>query len=585
LQSATQTLAGGFSRTVLVAYANAGAVLPSTLIFEGRTVETYDYDVATPDQLVGVRPAIGPGMQFDYNGPIGMIRKITMPAGGTVEYGWDTASESDLTPRVSQRTTGGRAVASGTWTFNYGAYNTVTNELATTVTAPDLSQQVTVLQTGNSSNSTSYAGPTWLVKRALLNAPGEIAKVEYTYINIACPTTPTCTTPVLETQTTTQDGKQFSKTFHYRSANYGDFQHAYQTIEVGDRTRTTTIDFDYDSTYLYVFQLGRPGTVTVTEGSESVVTHFTYESTTGLLTSSSVNGIGTTFSGDGFGNRATATDPNGHVTTYAYASGVLRSVQTPASLTTRVINSDGSVASETVNGRTTIYGYDDNGRIVSVQPPSGDGTIISYDNSGGASASRTTGGNTETTSLDGFGRALTNVSATGVVTTQSYDAMGLTRDTAGPLGGEHWDYDALGRVRLVTHAADQTKVHYDYSGTDVTVTDEAQKSTTRHWLAYGSPADARLGSVTDALGHTWGYGYNIFGSLTSVTPPSGPARTWTYDAHNWLRVETHPESGTVTYDYDPEGNRIGFFKRPGLAQTASRRPSMETVGRRRFRTA
>jgi YD repeat-containing protein len=54
----------------------------------------------------------------------------------------------------------------------------------------------------------------------------------------------------------------------------------------------------------------------------------------------------------------------------------------------RVINADGTVASETRRGFTTSFEYDDLGRVEKVTPPAGDEIVTEYDNVGGATVIR-----------------------------------------------------------------------------------------------------------------------------------------------------------------------------------------------------
>ena len=60
------------------------------------------------------------------------------------------------------------------------------------------------------------------------------------------------------------------------------------------------------------------------------------------------------------GNVASIQLPNGKTTTFTYALGQLQATQgqEPGTAVTRVINPDGSVASEMAAGRTTTLGYD-----------------------------------------------------------------------------------------------------------------------------------------------------------------------------------------------------------------------------------
>jgi len=61
------------------------------------------------------------------------------------------------------------------------------------------------------------------------------------------------------------------------------------------------------------------------------------------------------FTNDAHGNVERVTKANGKWTRYTYEWGVVQDTITPAHTTTRVINPDGTVASETQAGRTTTF--------------------------------------------------------------------------------------------------------------------------------------------------------------------------------------------------------------------------------------
>ena len=63
-----------------------------------------------------------------------------------------------------------------------------------------------------------------------------------------------------------------------------------------------------------------------------------------------------------------------------------------------------------------------------------------------------------------------------------------------------------------------------------------------------------LGSTTQPNQPT-SYAYDFFGNLTTVTQGS-QTRTFTYDSLSRLRAAVNPESGTVSYQYDDNGNLV-----------------------------
>jgi YD repeat-containing protein len=225
------------------------------------------------------------------------------------------------------------------------------------------------------------------------------------------------------------------------------------------------------------------------------------------------------------------------------------------------VNPEGTVASETQAGRTTTFTYDNLFRITRTDPPGGTNFILTnYNNSDGSTVTVQRGPSTITTTLDGFGRPTLASNNVGIQTRTAYDAEGRKTYEGYPFTGTDRGteiaYDALGRV--VRHTNPDTTFHeVTYGPGSVTSRDENGHETVHTNQAFGDPDDVRLFQVRDADQKTWAYTYNALGKLTGVQAPDGTTRSWTYDSRNLLTSETHPESGTVTYNsYDAAGNLL-----------------------------
>jgi RHS repeat-associated protein len=125
-------------------------------------------------------------------------------------------------------------------------------------------------------------------------------------------------------------------------------------------------------------------------------------------------------------------------------------------------------------------------------------------------------------------------------------------DSASPPSGI-WTrnvYDTLGRVVNV-ETPDGAHVTTLYSGNLMTVVDQAGKKNQRETDALG-----RLIKITEApgeLNYVTYYSYDELDNLVRVT--QGPqARTFVYNSLSKLISATNPESGTITYAYDKNGN-------------------------------
>ena len=357
---------------------------------------------------------------------------------------------------------------------------------------------------------------------------------------------------MVQTDTVVEHGQTFTTTYSYHPSYVSncDAHRPYQVVQSGDLTRTSTTAYTYPTS---LYRLDLVSSTSTTVGTESMETDLAYDSL-GFPTSRTTAGVQTQFAPNSAGNVASITDADGHTSTFTYSYGAASSTHTPLYTLTRTLNSDGSVASETRRGLQTTYAYDPAGRPVSVTSPGRDPIAYAYT---ATTTTVTQGSSSVRTELDGFGRNRGVTDAIGVGTSIEYNADGqVTRQVLPSFGAttasETYAYNDLGQVDSVSHSAGGTASTVD-SGSTVVTTDENGHSTTAHYQLF-APGDGRMTALTDPAGQTWTYGYNGFGSLTSVSEPGGLSRAFTYDARNRLVSETHPESGTTTYTYDDAGN-------------------------------
>jgi YD repeat-containing protein len=169
---------------------------------------------------------------------------------------------------------------------------------------------------------------------------------------------------------------------------------------------------------------------------------------------------------------------------------------------------------------------------------------------------------------DGLGRTWRNAAREGdtwAITDKRFDALGRVSQVSNPYrvanpgsasppsgGWTTTDYDALGRVTGVT-TPDGARVDTAYSGKQVTVTDQAGKSRRTETDAFGR----LINVIEDPLGlkYRTDYTYDALGNLRLVTQ-GAQARTFVYDSLSRLTSAANPESGTMTYAYDPNGNLV-----------------------------
>ena len=554
-ESVTQLLGNNQSRTVTFQYAD-GRV--QSMSYLGRTwTYTWDDPALNYNDLLSVVLPAGPRWQYHYttfSGPLSTgfhsMDVVTTPNGGTINYALTRIDVERPAPLntvnawvLSSRSTGGRAPASSPWTFTYGSQTTH-------VYTPSAHLQFQWLDRNNQ----AVQWTRWVWDGNVL---AESETLLYDDISLG-----SLLIPVVRQRTLERDGRTFTTTYTYSTNNNGDWGHPSTIQETGEISRTTTLTYRHNfSNYIR----GR----LASSSSGGFTRSYTYDDDTGFLTAQTVYGVETDFAPDDVGNVASATDANGQTTSFTYDWGVLKNTNSPADPISRAINPDGTVASETQGIVTTSFAYDDLGRPTSIgtATPGRAPTTTAYNVSDGSWVSTTVthGSSSVTTDLDGLGQPTGTTNSAGVRTSTAYDAEGRLMSRSYPFVGssgpqETYAYDLLGRLTSVNLPEDG-RVTYEYGsgGRDIAIhernfNDDAWRTTTQHWEAFGSPDDGRLASVVDADGETWSYSYNALGQLTRVGMPGGAERTWGYDARGFLSTETLPESGTTVYGHDSVGN-------------------------------
>ncbi|HEX3253496.1 MAG TPA: DUF2341 domain-containing protein, partial [Pyrinomonadaceae bacterium] len=134
--------------------------------------------------------------------------------------------------------------------------------------------------------------------------------------------------------------------------------------------------------------------------------------------------------------------------------------------------------------------------------------------------------------------------------------------------------DVLGRVSEVITFGGATQP--PNTGTTATTTGTVTTAYNANFATVSDQAGKVRRSMVDALGHLvrvdepdssnnlgstaapvqpTSYTYDVFGNLTTVTQGS-QTRTFTYDSLSHLRTAINPESGSISYQYDDNGNLV-----------------------------
>lgn len=249
----------------------------------------------------------------------------------------------------------------------------------------------------------------------------------------------------------------------------------------------------------------------------SDITHYEYDPKGHLTRITNALGQITEFSNfDVMGNPQTLVDPNGVVTTLAYApQGWLLSVST-ATATTRLEHNAVGDITKLIRGDDSwlTYTWDDARRLIGVTNSVGEEAKFDLDPMGNRTATR-------------------------------------LKDSAGKLTKQgQWIYDELGRLLQSVGAAGQTsRTQYDRNSNPTLATNPRNYSNNK---AYDSLN--RLVQNTNPLSGITRFEYDAHDNLTRVNDPRGVITRYQYDGLGNLIDLTSPDSGTSSYTHDAAGN-------------------------------
>jgi RHS repeat-associated protein len=240
-----------------------------------------------------------------------------------------------------------------------------------------------------------------------------------------------------------------------------------------------------------------------------------------------------------------ATDPNNQITSYQYSDPLLRltNITYPDNGQTTVTYNDSTYSSVNNTPNFTIT------KVVSNSPSVNLVTTTAFDGLGQAVRTLLTSDpdGTDTTDIgfEGLGRVRT--------TSNPYRSAPSTSD-----GTATTSYDALGRVKSVAEP-DGSSVNTTYSGQCTTTTDETGKS--RQSCTDGLGRLVQVFEDPAGLNYETDYTYDTLDNLSTVTQKGGTtnsalwrSRSFNYDMLSRLTQAINPESGTIKYTDDANGN-------------------------------
>ncbi len=250
----------------------------------------------------------------------------------------------------------------------------------------------------------------------------------------------------------------------------------------------------------------------------------------------------TTYGYDKNSNRTSMTDANGNTTTYAYNElNQLTGVTNPLNQTTtygyNAVGEQTSVTDEL--GNATTYTFDGQGRILTATAPNGGVTTYKYDLAG---------------------NLLSLTDPDGNVTSYTYNSANELVSTTNPLGYVESDtYNSAGELTSTTDYNGNT-IDYAYNADGLETSETWANGNYTATFAYN--ADKQLTSASDPFS-TYGYTYNQFGYLASVSnagTPAVPTVTLSYNYDGYFNVASMSDSlgGNVNYSYNNNNQMTGL---------------------------
>ncbi len=241
--------------------------------------------------------------------------------------------------------------------------------------------------------------------------------------------------------------------------------------------------------------------------------------------------------------------------TYGSTSKMLTSTETlrPRREIQYTYDANGNLTSMTGSaGHTTKYVYDADNEKTAVEEPSGSTTETAYD-SAGQVISQIDGDKHTTKYMRNVLEQVTEVTdPLGNKTVKEYDSTGAITSIVDPeKRATHFTYDADGRPREIKYSDAKTpssKYEYDRDGNRVAMTDGTGTT------SYIYDQLDRLIEVDDGRGEVIKYGYDLADEPTKITYPSGKTVTKAYSDEARLEKVTDWLGDSTRFTYDVDGD-------------------------------
>ena len=277
----------------------------------------------------------------------------------------------------------------------------------------------------------------------------------------------------------------------------------------------------------------------------------------------------TTWRRDQLGLPTTSTDANGNTTLYSYDEAGRLAVTTGPTVNTET-GGGAPVATRPV----AMVGYDTFGETTETSDPNGNVVTTGYD-SGGRPVSTTLpsytppGSGTPITAVatrtyNSLGQLATATDPLLHKTTYAYDQLSNVATVTAPNNGvTHYTYDTESDQLSVTDANGAlSQATYDYLGRRRTTTQVVRQPAPAAYTttyAYDTPGGL-LSSATSPGSVVTGYGYDNAGETTSVTDGASNTTRYGYDYAGRRIRTTLPDGSGATVTFNAAGRQVGAAK-------------------------
>ncbi|KUM34515.1 hypothetical protein AR689_10250 [Arthrobacter sp. EpRS71] len=350
-----------------------------------------------------------------------------------------------------------------------------------------------------------------------------------------------------------------------------------RTGAVTDRSNGTATLTDAFATNTYSFdEYGRPTKVESVDGSAELVSYDAAGNPVEL-----VDGEGglTVLGRDAAGKITSITSPTGAVTRFEYDScgRPFRSIDPVGAVTELSYDPDQRLTSRRLpGGEVETFAYDACGRLTAKHTP-GEGTArYGYDRCGRLSFSQDSWYGTRRFSYNVAGELVSTTNGVGGETRFEYDTRGRLIRITDPLGGVTTrTYTATDQVDTVTDPLGRvTTATYDPAGRQLSQTDPDGTTTTWAYDAAGREASTSVdGALIAAISR------DVAGRRVVITDHTGGAgyaveHELCFDRRGLLtRKSNGTGNGTLSWEYDGDGNRTGFTDPTGTTTRYTRDPA------------